>query len=435
MRAASRLLLAAGALLAALGAAGAAAQSPGLPPPAPKAPAGPTVRLGALLPLSGPGAWFGKEMRQGMELALAALNRTRGSAAAPPGAGAEGAAGGASAAGTASGDQAGGEAAAGDDLRAPGVTLALEAADVQPLDVKHARDELARLAALPVLAVFTASTGPTLAIQSAAASRDVLVVHQGVLTDRFPAVSRTLLHTRPAPAARVAALLGVLAERGTRRLGVLSAGDAFGKAVRAAAAAGWRARGGAVTEVSLNLDGPDVATSLRDLVRGAPEAVVLGFRGPDLGDVAARLRGARYAGPLYCLDDDRAARLAGGAALDGATVVSDAFVPEPGSWGERFAQAYRARYGAPPSRYAARAFDAVAVLAEGIRHAMEEGGGVPGGGRLRESLRGLTGTPSVYGGAAGLAEDGTLGGGLTLFTVERGELTRVRTLAAASGRS
>src|SRR5262245_20626351 len=37
----------------------------------------PSYRIGALLPLSGVSAWFGKELRQGMELAVEELNRPR----------------------------------------------------------------------------------------------------------------------------------------------------------------------------------------------------------------------------------------------------------------------------------------------------------------------------------------------------------------------
>ena len=45
---------------------------PGAPRPA--APSGPTLKLGALLPLNGPGSWFGAEIKQGLELARAELD-------------------------------------------------------------------------------------------------------------------------------------------------------------------------------------------------------------------------------------------------------------------------------------------------------------------------------------------------------------------------
>src|SRR5262245_25114391 len=35
------------------------------------APVGPSFKIGALLPLNGPGAWFGAEIKQGLELAAA----------------------------------------------------------------------------------------------------------------------------------------------------------------------------------------------------------------------------------------------------------------------------------------------------------------------------------------------------------------------------
>jgi ABC-type branched-subunit amino acid transport system substrate-binding protein len=322
---------------------------------------------------------------------------------------------------------------AGDQgVPSPGVTLALEPADVAPLDVKRASDEFNRLAALPVLAVFTATAGATLALQPLAAGRDILLVHQGVVTDRFGAGSRTLRHTRPALAAQVEGLLAHLAARAPRRLAVVVGGDDFGKTVRATAGARWRERGRqVVVEESLNLEGPDLAARIRQVVRASPDAIVLGFRGPELGDVAARLREARYTGPLYCLDDDRSARLAGGVALEGAVVVTDAFVPELGSAGERFAEEYRKRHSGAPSRYAAHAYDAVMMIAEVIRQSK----GVPGGTRLRQTLARLPALPSVYGGATTVREDGTLAGPLALFTIDQGELAFVRYLAHPAGRS
>ncbi len=385
----------------------------------------PAVRLGALLPLSGAGAWFGKEMRQGMELAIGELNP-----AGRPDASKR------RADGTLD-ERARPEKPvtppepAGEEARpSPGVRLTLEAADVPPLDVKRAAAEFNRLAALGMPVVFTASVTPTLAIQPLAAARDVLVVHGGVMTGRLPAASRTLLHTRPSVAARVEALLEHAAGQKLRRLALLTAGDEFGKAVRAAAAARGRAGGGSlVLEESLTLDAPDLPARIRRLGRVAPEAVVLGFRGADLGDLAARLREGGYAGPLYLLDDDPAVRLAGGPALDGAVVVSDAFVPEAGSPGERFADGYKKRFGGAPSRHAVQAYDAVMMLAAGIAAAAAEGRPAPGGARLRDALLAARSFPSVAGGRVVLRDDGTLARPLALFTVEAGELAFVRHLA------
>jgi ABC-type branched-subunit amino acid transport system substrate-binding protein len=418
---------------------------PTTPAPPPK-PALPTVRFGAILPLSGSAGWFGKEMRQGMELAMAELNRpAEAPPAKPPGDGQK--ATDAKAADPKATDEKATEQKPAEQKPAEqkpaaaqpvapalpplGVTLALEAADVAPLDVRKARDEFTRLAALPVHVLFTATAGPTLALQQLAAGRDILLVHQGVVTDRFAAGGRLLLHTRPSVGAQVEALLAHFAARPPRRLAVVVGGDDFGKTVRAAAGARWRTQGRQVVEESLNLEGPDLTARIRDLVRGTPDAIVLGFRGPELGDVAVRLREARYAGPLFLLDDDRSARLAGGVALEGAVVVTDAFVPELGSAGERFADEYKKKYGAPPSRYAAHAYDAVMMLAEGLRNAK----GIPGGTRLRETLAKLPALPSVYGGATTLREDGTLAGPLGLFTIEQGELAFVRHLGLRAGRS
>jgi branched-chain amino acid transport system substrate-binding protein len=392
------------------------AATPG--PAVPKEPELPSFQVGALLPLTGPSAWFGREIRQGIELALAELNQPR--RRAPRVDRTEGVAG---------EDQKGSMAA----MRAnaalppsPGVKLVLEAADVQPLDIRRATAELGRLAAGPSAVVFTASPTPTLAVQQAAAARDVLLVHLGQVTGRFPPGSRTILHARPSPAARAEAAAAYAAERKLRRLALVAAGDEFGKTVRSALAAAWRERGGTLQEESLSLDAPDVTSRLRQLVRRAPEAVVLGFRGAELGDLVARLREVGYTGPVLVLDDDPAALLAAGVALEDATVVTDAFAPELGSAGVPFAEAYAKKYGGPPSRYAAAAYDAVVALAAGVRAAMDEKRGPPGGARLREHLMRLRRFPSVFGGQLVARDDGMLARPLALFTVDEGVLAFVR---------
>lgn len=374
-----------------------------------------TVRIGALLPLSGVSEWYGKEMRQGIELAIAELNRQR--RAIPPADDPDAFPGEEQKATDAA------QRANAEGLPSPGVQLVLEALDVPPLNAKQATDHFARLAAAQPPVVFTASATPTLAIYPSSASRDVLLVHQGVVSGRFPAQSRTLLHTRPSLASRIDRLAAYAWVRGLRRLALLAAGDEFGKTVRARLPERWRDVGGVVVHVeSVSLDAPDLRSRLRQLGRLQPDAVVLAFRGPDLGDLAARLREAGYTGLLLGADDDPSALLAAGPALDNAVVLAEAFVPEPRTLGERFATAYKTKFGRPPSHFAANAYEAIAIIADGIRLAREEGRGTPGGTRLFETLRVQRVFPSVYGGEVRLRGDGTLERRMGLFRVDGGEL-------------
>jgi ABC-type branched-subunit amino acid transport system substrate-binding protein len=376
----------------------------------------PTLRLGAVLPLTGPGAWFGKQIRQGIDLAIADLN-------APP------ASGGANTREEEAVTIA--RRATEEGMPSPGVTLALEAADVQPLDAKKAADEFTRLAGMGAVVVFTASATPTLAMYPLASGRNVLLVHQGVVTGRFPATSKVLVHTRPSITVQVDALLAQAAEQKVGRLGLLAAGDEFGKAVRAAVSARWRERGASLAvEESLTPEASDLTSRIRQVVRAAPDALVLGYRGVDLGDMATRLREGGYRGGLYLLDDDPEARLAAGPALQGAVLVSDAFAPKAGPRAERFAEAYKKKFGDPPSRYAASAYDAVALVAAAIRVMVADGRPAPGGARLRETLLSLRDVPSVYGGTVMLRADGTLARPLALFTVDDGKTDFVKALPA-----
>lgn len=429
--------------------------------PSPTTPTGPVLRLGALLPLTGPGAWFGAEIKQGLELAAAELDPApQRSASRGPGGGPES---GTARAGEGTPKAAPesqpkparpGQTTAESPSSAPTkdrssrpppepieppdrprtLTLVLQAVDVQPLDVRDAGAEVNKLLGLGVAAVVTASPTPTLTVYPLAAGRDVLVLHAGLATERFPAASRTLLQLRPSVADR-ADILGAYAwERGIRRLGLLAGGDGFGRAVRAAVAARWRQQGGHLThEESISLDASDLRPRLRAVARVAPEAVVLGFQGVALGEAARALHDAGYTGLLLAVDDDRAALLAAGDALGGALILADAFVPVPGSRGARFARAYEARHGQPPSRFAASAYEAATLLAEAAHRSLQEGRGVAGS-RLRDVLAAGRRFPSLYAGDLVVRDDGTLARPLTLFRVE-GDRLAFETYVGLDGRA
>ncbi len=73
-----------------------------------------------------------------------------------------------------------------------------------------------------VNAILTASPTPALAVYPLAPARDVLVLHAGLATERFPATSRSLFQLRPSAAVRADVLGAYAWERGIRRLGVLA---------------------------------------------------------------------------------------------------------------------------------------------------------------------------------------------------------------------
>ena len=431
-----------------------------VPPARPTAgPPRPVLRLGALLPLTGPGAWFGAEIKQGIDLALAELDpsprRTRPAGergtsdpSAPPAGDARD-----------KDDLAAGETApppAGDTDTAPPaspkrrsgpppepieppdrprtVSINFQALDVQPMDLKAAETEVNRLLAAGVAAIVAASPTPTLAVYPIAAGRDALVLHAGLPTDRFPASSRTLFQLRPSLAARADVLAAHVWAGGIRRLGLLAGGDGFGRAIRTAFAARWRQLGGHLAhEESLSLEASDRRSRLRAVARAAPDAVVLGYQGAALGEAATALRDAGYAGRLFAVDDDRSALLAGGRALEGTMILADAFVPVPGTRGARFARSYEARHEQPPSRFAAAAYEATSLLVEAARVATRSGGAATGT-RLRDALVAGQRFPSLYAGDVLVRDDGTIGRPLALFRVEGDQLS-FESYVAGDGRA
>jgi ABC-type branched-subunit amino acid transport system substrate-binding protein len=440
----------------------------GQPAANPAMPPGPVLRLGALLPLSGPGVWFGTEIKRGLDLAVAELKPVTKEPPSSPDAASSTQAG--TQAGTpptgspstaspapraapptappadparedtepstsADSGAAGAESTTSDGAKptAPPtepvealdrprtVTLVVQALDVQPLDVRAAGAETGRLLASGVMAIVTASPTPTLTAYPLVTARDVLLLYAGLPTDRFPAASRTLLHLRPPVAARAEVLAAHAWALGIRRLALLAGGDDFGGAVRAGTAARWRKQGGSlVRDESLSLDAAELRSRLRPVARSAPEAVVLGYQGAALGEAARALRSAGYAGRLLAVDDDRAALLAGGPALDGALILADAFVPVAGTRGARFARAYEARHFQPPSRFAASAYETAVLLADAVPRALR--GGAISGSRLRAALVGRR-APSLYAGDVMVRDDGMLARPLALFRVEGNKLS------------
>jgi ABC-type branched-subunit amino acid transport system substrate-binding protein len=419
----------------------------------PRPATGGALRLGALVPLTGPGAWFGTEIKQGLELAAAELDpnpRERSgdgtfssesparaadgspraeprTATEPRGASRE-AAGGGEAGADSSGEpgETKPEGPPPEPVEAPDrrrtVALALQVLDVPPADVRAAESGMNRLLATGVTVVMTASPTPTLAAFPLAARRDVLVAHAGLPTDRLPAPGRTLLQLRPSVGARAEILAAYAGARGIKRLALVAGGDDFGRAVRAGVGARWRKQGGhLVHEESLSLDAADRRSRLRAVARAGPEAVALGYQGAALGEAARALRDAGYQGQLLAADDDRAALFAGGPALDGARLLADAFVAIPGTRGARFARAYEARHGQPPSRFAASAYEAAVLLTDATSAAMRAG--TVSGSRLREALVAARGFPSLYAGDVVVRDDGTFARPLALFRVEGDRLT------------
>ena len=437
--------------------------------PLPRGPSGPATPahgevpatalvIGALLPLSGPGAWYGKEIRQGMELAAAVLAPSapkEAATAAGSGGDKQKARGSSEAKGASDAPPSGGATAgtetktspeskapthttAPDDTKAtsgkdaaPGaatVRVTFDFVDVEPLDTKAAERAFAKVVGGGASVVFTASPTPTAAIYSLAAARDVLVFHLGwpsgsqlgPRSDRVPPGNRTIFQLRPTPAARAEALAAYAWEHGVRRLAILGGGDDFGKAVRSTLSQRWRALGSPpVVEESLNAEAGDLHARLVRIARQAPDAVSLAYRGVELGTVATALREAGYTGLLLALDDDRAALLAAGDDLRDMVILSDAFVPVPDSHGERFAKVYQERHAQAPSRFAATAFDAVYALA--VAWSAPEGRPGPGGSRLRAALLGKPAYPSVFGGELTVKDDGAVEHPLAAFGVTAGK--------------
>jgi branched-chain amino acid transport system substrate-binding protein len=143
-----------------------------------------------------------------------------------------------------------------------------------------------------------------------------------------------------------------------------------------------------------SVDGNDFESLLLDWKRLEPDAIFLASEVPLAGQLIAAIRRAGITAAI--LGDDAMSSPAlitlGGAAAEGTTVPSAFSADEPTPEAQRFRTAFRQRYGAEPDAASALGYDALSVLAEGMRRAPQ-----PTPDAIARSLHGLRGWRGVTG--------------------------------------
>ncbi len=168
---------------------------------------------------------------------------------------------------------------------------------------------------------------------------------------------------------------------GLEEVALVADDRAYGSGVRDAFRHAFGSYLGKVTEYPLTLEG-DPATVAATVAESAPEAVFLAAYADTLAVLVSHLREAGYLGRIlttHAFATSVALEKAGPHAV-GVLVPQTAFaVSQDAAQVRAFAEAFRARYDAEPSLFAAYGYDALHLLAEA--------GFATGGDDLRRSLR------------------------------------------------
>lgn len=339
-------------------------------------------KVGAIFAMTGAGAFYGKVMSQGAQLAMEELNAKGG---------------------------------------VDGVKFELVVEDHksgQPKEAVSAINKMVNVDKVPF--VFTSYSSPTLAIIPIANEHKVLLLNGGGVSPKLVNASPFLFHNRVLATYQSLGVADRAKERGFKKVAMLHWNDDAGNGVRDFFKAYWSKLGGSVVADEAHPVGAtDMTTQIAKIKQARPDALLLWQWGKDIGVAVKQARDLGYTGPIMGVEYTPDAAKIAGPAMDGMEYVTDYFNPQGDDrWTREFAGAYKKKFGDDPEIYGANYYEGVYILAALIRQAKKKGGEYWQGDRLRDVLREVRSFPSVYGGTVDFQEDGTSLKRVALFEVK-----------------
>ncbi len=344
-----------------------------------------SYKIGSILAMTGAGAFYGKVMSQGAQLAMEELNAKGG---------------------------------------IDGVKFELVVEDHksgQPKEAVSAINKLVNIDRVPF--ILTSYSSPTLAILPIATEHKVLLLNGGGVSPKLVNASPFLFHNRVLANYQALGVVDRAKEQGLKKMAMLHWNDDAGNGVRDFIVPIWKKMGGTVVaDESHPVGATDFTTQVAKIKQAQPDFVTMWTWGKDLGIAIKQVRDLGLTVPIKAIDYTPDAAKIAGAAIEGQEYVTDYFDPQGDDrWTREFSAAYKKKYGEEPEIYAANYYEAVYILAELIRAAKKKGGEYWKGERLREALLEIRKFPSVYGGTVDFQEDGTSLKRVALFEVKDGK--------------
>jgi branched-chain amino acid transport system substrate-binding protein len=361
--------------------------------PAP-APAQETVKIGMILAMTGPGAFYGQVMSRGAQLAVDQINKAGGIGGRRLQVLVE--------------DHKSGDADAA-------VTGARKLLDVDKVPV-----------------ILTSYSAPTLAIQPLAVEKKVLLLNGGgvgsVLVGKPTLYNTRMLSSQTAPFV----VQWAVSRLKVKRIATIFWNDAAGQGVNAAIKAACATDGcQVVAEEPHDIGAKNYSAQLARIKAARPDAVVLGSFGDDVGYTLSQARAYGITVPLLGVEWTPNAQKIGGKATEGYTIAVDRFDPASGDAKTKaFVDAYRAAYGDAPEFYAANYYEHVEFILRPLMKKIVDRGGDPAkpGELLAEMERALAAKfkfGSVYGGDMQIHPDGTVSKPLGVYEVKGDQLVLI----------
>ena len=370
------------AVLAGFGAASAVAAASGRA----RADVPDVLKVGAILSMSGSSPYYGTVMSRGAQMAVDEINDKGGVA---------------------------------------GKRLQLVIEDHKSGNTQAAVDAMNRLIALEnAQAVLLSFSGPTVAVAPISEQKQIFVMNGGGVSPKMIGVSKYMFHNRALAADLAAGIIERAHERGLNKVAQIAIKSEFGdSAIAASDDAAKRLGMNIVAVEQFGQDATNIDTQVAKLRAAQPEAIADWPTTPQSGMVVKRVREFGMQQPVLAMEwTAEDTKLAGVQNSEGVEVLTDYFGKSPDNpWGNRFFDAYKAKYGEDPDFYAANYYEAVFVIAECIRRAQAKGGDWWNGARLTDALWQDPAFDSVYGGKMTFGKNGVAHKRVALLRIHDGQ--------------
>jgi branched-chain amino acid transport system substrate-binding protein len=353
-----------------------------------------TVKIGMLLAMTGPGAFYGQVMSRGAQLAVEQINKAGGIGGRRLQILIE--------------DHKSGDADAG-------VTGARKLLDVDKVPV-----------------ILTSYSAPTLAIQPLAVEKKVLLLNGGgvgsSLVGKATLYNTRMLSSQTAPFVVQWASSRLKAKRVATLFWNDTAGQGINAAIKETCA---KVACQVVAEEPHDIGAKNYSAQLARIKAARPDVLILGSFGDDVGYSLSQARAYGVTVPLLGVEWTPNAQKIGGKATEGYTIAVDRFDPGSGDAKTKaFAEAYKAAYGDTPEFYAANYYEHVEFILRPLIKRIVDRNGDPAkqGEILAEMERALSAKVkfgSVYGGDMQIHPDGTVSKPLGVYEVKGESLTLV----------
>ena len=350
-----------------------------------------TLKLGMLLAMTGPGAFYGQVMSRGAQLAVDQINKAGGLGGYKLELVIE--------------DHKSGDADAG-------VSGARKMLDVDKVPV-----------------ILTSYSAPTLAIQPLAVEKKALLLNGGGVGSQL--VNKPNLYNTRMLSSQTAPFIVQWAtgKLKAKRVAMLYWNDAAGQSVAGAiketcAKAGCQV----VAQEPHDIGAKSYTAQLARIKAARPDVLALGTWGDDVGYVLNQARAYGLTVPILGIEWTPNAQKIGGKAMESYVIAVDRFDPEGGDAKTKaFVEAYRAAYKGAPEFYAANYYEHVQYVLQPLikRVVARKGDPSKPGEILAEMTKALKAGvtfQSVYGGDMQVHGDGTVIKPLGVFEVKDGNL-------------